>query len=76
MGPWLAITSLNAVVWRAHVVLELLRCVDEQGVVQTPFYGGYGLVDRARIPKAAFRAFELLHQMGDQRIASESEVHL
>ena len=34
---------------------------DEQGVVKTPFYGGYGVVAERNIPKAAFRDFELLH---------------
>ena len=43
---------------------------EEQGVVKTPFYGGYGMIAERGIPKAAFRAFELLHRLGDQRLAS------
>jgi xylan 1,4-beta-xylosidase len=46
---------------------------EEQGVVKTPFYGGYGIVAERGIPKAAFRAFELLHQLGDERIANDSQ---
>ncbi len=46
---------------------------EEQGVVKTPFYGGYGLIAEGGIPKAAFRVFELLHQLGDRRFAVNSE---
>jgi xylan 1,4-beta-xylosidase len=46
---------------------------EEQGVVKTPFYGGYGLIAERSIPKASFRAFELLHQLGEKRIDSPQE---
>jgi xylan 1,4-beta-xylosidase len=73
MGPWLAnnisecdgLTSMMSY-WSFSDVFE------EQGVVKTPFYGGYGIVAERGIPKAAYRAFELLHQLGDQRMANES----
>ena len=73
MGPWLAnnirecdgLTSMLSY-WAFSDVFE------EQGVVKTPFYGGYGIVAERGIPKAAYRAFELLHQLGDQRMANES----
>jgi xylan 1,4-beta-xylosidase len=42
-------------------------------VVKTPFYGGYGLIAERGIPKAAFRVFELLHKLGDSRLAVDSE---
>jgi len=45
---------------------------DEQGVVKQPFYGGFGLIAAGGIPKPAFFAFELLHYLGDQRIANSS----
>ena len=45
---------------------------EEQGVVKTPFYGGFGLIAERGIPKPAFRVFELLHELGDQRIALSS----
>jgi xylan 1,4-beta-xylosidase len=74
MGPWLAnhIRESDGLVtlisyWCFSDVFE------EQGVVKTPFYGGYGLLAERHIPKAAFRAFELLHSLGDERLAAESE---
>ncbi len=74
MGPWLAnnirecdgLASMMAY-WDISDVFE------EQGVVKKPFYGGYGLVAERGIPKADFRAFELLHRLGDQRLPSPSE---
>ncbi len=73
MGPWLAnnirecdgLTGMMSY-WAFSDVF------DEQGVVDKPFYGGYGIVAERGIPKAAFRAFELLHQLGDQRLESDS----
>jgi xylan 1,4-beta-xylosidase len=46
---------------------------DEQGVVRTPFYGGFGLIAAENIPKAALNDFRALHQLGDQRIAIDSD---
>jgi xylan 1,4-beta-xylosidase len=42
-------------------------------VVKQPFYGGYGLIAAGSIPKPAFSAFKMLHQLGNQRIALDSE---
>ena len=74
MGPWLAnnIRQCDGFAdmmsyWTFSDVFE------EQGVVKTPFYGGYGLVAVGGIPKAAFRIFELLHGLGDRRLAANSE---
>jgi xylan 1,4-beta-xylosidase len=71
MGPWMAdtIRQCDGLVdimsyWTFSDVFE------EQGPVKQPFYGGYGLVAAGGIPKPAFGAFELLHQLGDERIAS------
>lgn len=74
MGPWLAnnirecdgLASLMSY-WSFSDVFE------EQGVVKTPFYGGYGLIAERGIPKAAFHAFELLHALGDRRLPVNSE---
>jgi xylan 1,4-beta-xylosidase len=74
MGPWLAntiracdgLTSMMAY-WTFSDVFE------EGGVVKTPFYGGFGLIAERGIPKAAFRVFELLHNLGNQRLDSDSE---
>lgn len=74
MGPWLAdtIRQCDGLVdslsyWSFSDVFE------EQGVVKTPFYGGYGLVAEGGIPKPAFNAFRLLHKLGDQRIPVDSD---
>jgi len=41
---------------------------EEQGVVKTPFYGGFGLVAERGIPKPSFNAFAMLHRLGDTRL--------
>jgi xylan 1,4-beta-xylosidase len=46
---------------------------EEQGVVKTPFYGGFGLVAEDNIPKPALNAFAMLHQLGDRRIRLDSD---
>lgn len=73
MGPWLANTIRAAdgltfmmSYWTFSDVFE------EQGVVKRPFYGGFGLIAERGIPKAAFRAFQLLHRLGDRRLDSTS----
>ena len=72
MGPWLAETvsqcdglARDMAYWTFSDVFE------EQGVVKTPFYGGYGLRAVGGIPKPAFNAFALLHQLGEQRFSPE-----
>ena len=74
MGPWLAdtIRQCDGLVdvmsyWTFSDVFE------EQGVVKTPFYGGFGLIAAGGIPKPAFNVFKLLHRLGDQRIAVDSD---
>jgi xylan 1,4-beta-xylosidase len=74
MGPWLAETIRQCdgllqdmSYWTFSDVFE------EQGVVKTPFYGGFGLLAAGGIPKPAFNAFALLHQLGEQRFGSAAE---
>jgi xylan 1,4-beta-xylosidase len=74
MGPWIAdtIRQCDGLVddmsyWTFSDVFE------EQGVVQTPFYGGYGLIAEDGIPKPAFNAFKLLHNLGEERIRLDSD---
>jgi len=74
MGPWLAdtIRQCDGLVdmmsyWTFSDVFE------EQGVVSTPLYGGFGLLAEGGIPKPAYGALELLHRLGEQRIAVESD---
>jgi len=49
---------------------------EEQGVVKTPLYGGYGLIAVDGIPKPAFNAFKLLHRLGKERIQIDSDYAL
>ncbi len=74
MGPWLAETisqcygkTLMMSYWTFSDVF------DEQGVVKTPFYGGFGLVAEDDIPKPAYDAFMLLHELGDERLATSRD---
>ena len=74
MGPWLANTIRqcdgliqNMAYWSFSDVFE------EQGVVRTPFYGGFGIIAADDIPKPSFNAFTVLHKLGTQRIALNSE---
>ncbi|MGC2161163.1 MAG: glycosyl hydrolase family 39 [Silvibacterium sp.] len=74
MGPWLADTIRQCdgkvdlmSYWTFSDVFE------EQGVVKTPFYGGYGLIAEDDIPKPAFNAFAMLHALGDERIAEPED---
>ena len=73
MGPWLADT-----IRKCDGVMEMLSywtfsdVFEEQGVVRTPFYGGYGLIAEDHLPKPAFNAFVLLHRLGNQRIDVDS----
>jgi xylan 1,4-beta-xylosidase len=74
MGPWLANTIRlcdglveNMAYWAFSDVFE------EQGVVRTPFYGGFGLMAADEIPKPAFNVFRILHRLGDRRLKSDSE---
>ena len=74
MGPWLADTVRQCdglvdvlAFWTFSDVFE------EQGVVKTPFYGGFGLLAAGGIPKPAFNAFKLLHRLGDERMELDSD---
>ena len=74
MGPWMAdtIRQCDGLVdemsyWSFSDVFE------EQGVVKKPFYGGYGLIAAGGIPKPAFAAFKILHQLGNERLALDSD---
>jgi xylan 1,4-beta-xylosidase len=77
MGPYLANTirecdGLTTMMsyWSFSDVFE------EQGVVKTPFYGGFGLLAEDSIPKAAFNDFALLHKLGDTRLDVKSDTVL
>jgi xylan 1,4-beta-xylosidase len=40
---------------------------EENYLASTPFSGGFGLLTRHGIPKPSYRAFELLHDLGDRQ---------
>lgn len=74
MGPWLAavISQCDGLTqgmsfWTFSDVFE------ENGVVKTPFYGGFGIVAEHQIPKPSYHAFALLHRLGNHRLRSEAE---
>jgi xylan 1,4-beta-xylosidase len=74
MGPWLANTIRqcdglvsNMAYWSFSDVFE------EQGVVRSPFYGGFGLIAADNIPKPSLNIFRALHKLGTQRIAVDSD---
>jgi xylan 1,4-beta-xylosidase len=77
MGPWMAdtirqcdgLTDMMSY-WTFSDVFE------EQGVVRTPFYGGFGLVAAYGLPKPAFNAFKILHLLGDSRLPLSSNMAL
>jgi xylan 1,4-beta-xylosidase len=74
MGPWMAnnirlcdgLTESMAY-WAFSDVFE------EQGVVRSPFYGGFGLLAADNIPKPSLNVFRALHKLGDKRLALTSE---
>jgi xylan 1,4-beta-xylosidase len=74
MGPWMANTIRECTgkvaimsYWSFSDVFE------EQGVVKTPFYGGFGLIAADRIEKPAYNAFAMLHRLGDTRLPLSSD---
>jgi xylan 1,4-beta-xylosidase len=74
MGPFLANTirlcdGLTEMMsyWAFSDVFE------EQGVLKTPFYGGFGILAERSIPKPAFNDFALLHRLGDTRLDVSSD---
>ena len=74
MGPWLAnnIRQCDGLTesmsyWTFSDVFE------EQGVVRTPFYGGFGLLAADSIPKPSLNAFAMLHRLGDRRIKLDND---
>jgi xylan 1,4-beta-xylosidase len=73
MGPWLANNirlcdglTQSMDYWAFSDVFE------EQGVVRSPFYGGFGLVAADHIAKPVLNVFHALHLLGTERTALES----
>ena len=77
MGPWLANTiSRCDGKTRMMSYWTFSDVFDEQGVVKTPFYGGFGIVAEDSIPKPAYDAFMLLHELGDERLPAPVDAAL
>ena len=69
MGPWMATTiSQCDGLTQSMSYWSFSDVFDEQGVVRTPFYGGFGLIAADNIRKPAFNVFAALHELGDQRL--------
>jgi xylan 1,4-beta-xylosidase len=74
MGPYLANT-----IRQCDGLVEIMSywtfsdVFEEQGVVKTPFYGGFGILAERSIPKPAFNDFALLHRLGDTRLDAGSD---
>lgn len=74
MGPWLANTIREcAGKVEAMSYWSFSDVFEEQGIVRNPFYGGFGLIAANRIAKPAFNAFAVLHKLGDQRLAADTD---
>ncbi len=73
-GPWMAdtIRQCDGLV-QSMSYWDFSDVFEEQGVIKTPFYGGYGLIAERDIPKPALLAFTLLHSLGDTRLPVESK---
>jgi xylan 1,4-beta-xylosidase len=46
---------------------------EESGVFKEPLHGGFGLLAVGGVPKPAFNAFALLHQLGERRFAGDPD---
>ena len=46
---------------------------EEVGIGQTPFHGGFGLMNIQSLKKPAFHSFKMLAELGDDRIACNDE---
>ncbi len=74
MGPWLAGTiSQCDGLTEAMSYWSFSDVFEEQGVVKTPFYGGFGLIAEDGIPKPSLNAFAMLHQLGNRRLKVDSD---
>ena len=72
MGPWLAaLASRCDGLTRMMSYWTFSDVFEEQGVPERPLWGGFGLLTIGSVPKPAYNAFALLHQLGETRIPDE-----
>lgn len=72
MGPWLAhvISECDGLA-QTMAFWPFSDVFEEHGVAHGPFAdGGRGLIAPDNVPKPSYRAFELLHKLGDERLAA------
>ncbi|HET9818851.1 MAG TPA: glycosyl hydrolase family 39 [Rhodanobacteraceae bacterium] len=74
MGPWIA-NMIHACAGKVAMMSywTFSDVFEEQGIVRTPFYGGFGLIAEDRIDKPSFNAFAMLHKLGHTRLALDSD---
>jgi xylan 1,4-beta-xylosidase len=71
MGPWFAQTISKCAAETTMMSYWTFSDVfEEQGVIKTPFYGGFGLAAEDGIPKPSYDAFKLLHELGDEKLTA------
>ena len=77
MGPWMA-NTIRECAGKVEIMSywSFSDVFEEQGVVKTPFYGGFGVIAADRIEKPAFNAFAMLHRLGDTRLPLSSDTAL
>ena len=74
MGPWMASTIAQCDgLTRFMSYWSFSDVFEEQGVIKTPFYGGFGLLAEDHIRKPAMNVFAALHRLGDRRLAVSSD---
>ena len=74
IGPWLANNiRLCDGLTESMAYWDFSDVFEEQGVVTTPFYGGFGLIAADEIPKASLNVFRALHKLGTRRIKTDSD---
>jgi xylan 1,4-beta-xylosidase len=69
MGPWLAQTASECDgLTRMMSYWTFSDVFEEQGVPRRPLWGGYGLLTIGSVPKPAYNAFDMLHELGSVRL--------
>ncbi len=65
-------SALLAAVWtQAYAFWTFTDIFEENYFPSVPFHGGFGLLNLHGIPKPTYRAFELLHRLGHERLPVE-----
>ena len=74
IGPWLAnnIRLCDGLI-QSMAYWDFSDVFEEQGVVTTPFYGGFGLLAADNIPKPSLNVFRALHMLGTRRLPLVSD---